>query len=274
MSETKFVKAKKEKNYTVLDNTFIKDTTLSWKAKGLMTYFLSLPDDWEIHFSEIEKHATDGKASLRSAINELKERGYLKAEQKKVNGKFAEMIYTIIENPSESSPHTDLPLPENPLAEKPLSENKPLLNTNNNKVLNIQSTNNNSDKPKNDIAPKQKSEYTQIIEHYFDNFEQLYNNGQVMTEKPIVNFKQVGVMVKNLLKSLTKDNIIKVLDVAMSDNWIVSNGYPLSIILSATQVNKLLNAKPMQQQNTHVKKEVYTDEEYLAGMDDLETIGF
>ena len=77
--DTKFIKTKKEKNYTVLDNTFIKDTRLSWKAKGLMTYLLSLPDDWTIHLSEIEQLATDGKSALLSAINELKEFGYLKA---------------------------------------------------------------------------------------------------------------------------------------------------------------------------------------------------
>lgn len=135
---------------------------------------------------------------------------------------------------------------------------------------------NSSAQPKNDTAPKQKSEYTQIIERYFDNFKQLYDNGQVMTEKPVVNFKQAGAMVKGLLKSISKESIFKVLDTAMNDMWIVSQGYPLAIILSATQVNKLLNAKPMQhyQQDTRVKKEVYTDEEYLAGMSDLDTIGF
>ena len=97
-----------------------------------------------------------------------------------------------------------------------------------------------------------------------------------MTEKPVVNFKQVGAMVKGLLKSISKESIFKVLDTAMNDMWIVSQGYPLAIILSATQVNKLLNAKPMQhyQQDTHVKKEVYTDEEYLVGASDLDTIGF
>ena len=137
MAETKFIKTKKDRNYTILDNTFIKDVNLSWKAKGLMAYFLSLPDDWEIHLSEIEKHATDGKATLRSAINELKEQGYLKVEQRKVNGKFAEMIYTIIENP-----YTEKPQAEKPQAEKPQAEKPPLLNTNNTKYLDIQNTNN------------------------------------------------------------------------------------------------------------------------------------
>ena len=133
MAETKFIKTKKDKNYTVLDNTFIQDLRLTWKAKGLMTYLLSLPDDWCIHLSELEEHAADGKDSLKTAIKELKIYGYLIATQKKNEaGRFCETVYTVIEKP---------------LAEKPLAEKPPLLNTNIqstnvNKVLNEQSTNN------------------------------------------------------------------------------------------------------------------------------------
>jgi len=140
MGETRFIKTKKERNYTVLDNTFLKDKSLSWKAKGLMAYFLSLPDDWTIHFSEIEKHATDGKASLRSAINELKEKGYLRAEQKRVDNRFAEMVYTIIENPAEDFPLTDFQQTEKQKTGNQFTENQPLQNTNNNKLLKGQNT--------------------------------------------------------------------------------------------------------------------------------------
>jgi len=140
MGETRFIKTKKERNYTVLDNTFLKDESLSWKAKGLMAYFLSLPDDWTIHFSEIEKHATDGKASLRSAINELKEKGYLRAEQKRVDNRFAEMVYTIIENPAEDSPFTDFQKTEKQKTGIQFTENQTLQNTNKNKLLKRQNT--------------------------------------------------------------------------------------------------------------------------------------
>lgn len=161
MSETKFVKTKKERNYTVLDNTFIQDANLSWKAKGLMAYLLSLPDDWVIHFSEIEKHSTDGKAALRSAINELKEHGYLKAEQKRENNRFAEMVYIIIENPAENekSPFTDFQETEKQETEKLNSENRTLQNTNTNKVLKKQNTDNiysAKPKPNQETTTKQK----------------------------------------------------------------------------------------------------------------------
>ena len=161
MSETKFVKTKKERNYTVLDNTFIQDASLSWKAKGLMTYLLSLPDDWEIHLSEIEKHSTDGKAALRSAINELKEHGYLRAEQKRKDNRFAEMIYVIIENPAEKekSLFTDFQETGKQKTEKLNSENRTLQNTNINKVLKEQNTDNiysAKPKPNQETTIKQK----------------------------------------------------------------------------------------------------------------------
>ena len=145
--DTKFIKTTKERDYTIIDNTFIKDCRLSWKAKGLMTYLLSLPDDWSIHLSEVEKHATDGKSALRSAINELKELGYLKAEQQRENNRFAEMVYIIIENPDEDSLFTDFQQTENLNSENLHTENQTLQNTNNKKILKEQNTNN---------IPKQK----------------------------------------------------------------------------------------------------------------------
>lgn len=138
MADTYFIKEKKDKNFTVLDNTFIKDTSLSWKAKGVMTYLLSLPEDWKVNFCEIEKHACDGRDSLRSAIKELREKGYLVVEQtRNEKGLFTETVYKIIEKPQ-----TEIPFADNPLADEPHAENPKLLNTNNNKILNKLNTNN------------------------------------------------------------------------------------------------------------------------------------
>lgn len=186
--DTKFIKTKKEKNYTVLDNTFIKDTRLSWKAKGLMTYLLSLPDDWTIHLSEIEKHATDGKSALRSAINELKELGYLRAEQKRENNRFAEMVYIIIENPD--SPLTDFQQTENLQTENLNSENQTLQNTNNDKVLNKQSTDNNITKPK----KSKLGTYLNVLLTDAELLKLIEKLGQEKTVAVIKNFSELKEM--------------------------------------------------------------------------------
>ena len=69
-------------NFTILSNEFLRDENLSLKAKGLLAYILSLPDDWKIYFEEIEKHHRDGKASLRSAWKELESNGYARTLRK------------------------------------------------------------------------------------------------------------------------------------------------------------------------------------------------
>ena len=45
--------------YIVINKRFIEDENLSLKAKGLMSYFLSKPDDWQFYTEEIKKHTTE-----------------------------------------------------------------------------------------------------------------------------------------------------------------------------------------------------------------------
>ena len=98
---------------------------LSWKAKGILCYLLSLPEDWDVHWTEVAKHATDGKTSLRSGVDELKEAGYIKHEKKQdEKGKFRHNYYIY------EYPDTDYPDPENPHLDNPHSGNQKLQRTN------------------------------------------------------------------------------------------------------------------------------------------------
>ena len=40
-------KIEKNNNYTVMSNYHLIDKNLSYKAKGLLSFMLSLPDDWD-----------------------------------------------------------------------------------------------------------------------------------------------------------------------------------------------------------------------------------
>ena len=40
-------KIEKNKNYTVMSNYHLRDKNLSLKAKGLLSFMLSLPEDWD-----------------------------------------------------------------------------------------------------------------------------------------------------------------------------------------------------------------------------------
>jgi hypothetical protein len=100
VSGTTFHRTKKERNYSVIDNTILKDSRASFRAKGLMCYLLSLPEDWKIYLKEIQNHVSDGKDSLSSAITELENLGYLKKElNPKIGGRFSGYSFEIIESP-------------------------------------------------------------------------------------------------------------------------------------------------------------------------------
>lgn len=63
-------------NFTIISNDFLRDENLSLKAKGLLSYIMSLPDDWKIYFEELTDHSTDGERSTRAAWKELETQGY------------------------------------------------------------------------------------------------------------------------------------------------------------------------------------------------------
>lgn len=92
--------AKTASNYYMAHKYYVEDTRLSFKAKGIMSYLLSKPDDWTIYQAEVAKASKDGKASVRSAFNELLELGYLTREvARKENGDFNGYTYTLYEIP-------------------------------------------------------------------------------------------------------------------------------------------------------------------------------
>lgn len=146
MAETYFIRHSKQRDYTVMNNTFLRDNNLSWKAKGLFAYILSLPEDWKIYLSELQTHATDGETSLRSAIKELTDNGYIVQKRLKDDkGRWASYVYQIVENP----------FVENLNVDNLDMENQVLLNTNNTKYLNELKTNKSSkDDTQSSLIPK------------------------------------------------------------------------------------------------------------------------
>lgn len=57
--------------------SIVMDKRLSWKAKGILTYAFSRPEDWSFYKKEMEQHASDGEKSLDSGLKELHDLGYL-----------------------------------------------------------------------------------------------------------------------------------------------------------------------------------------------------
>ena len=124
------IKKDYSKGFTTLNNVVLRDKRLSWKARGIFSYLWSMPDDWDFYETEVAKHATDGRASLRSGLGELTKFGYLeRTRSRNKNGKFGAPVWILHDDPSDDrKPMFDFPTLEKPTLEKPTLENRTLLN--------------------------------------------------------------------------------------------------------------------------------------------------
>ena len=130
----KKIVVKKKTDYTVISNVFLRDEKLSLKSKGLLAYVLSLPNDWVLYVTELSNHHKDGTSAIYSAFKELIEHGYVRRKRERIDGKLKGIDYIISETPILKNLNQ-----ENSNEENSNEENQALLNTNNNKVNNIQS---------------------------------------------------------------------------------------------------------------------------------------
>ena len=127
----------KNVNYTVMSNHHLQDKRLSLKAKGLLSYMLSLPDDWDYSLKGLTTGCRDGIDSVRSAVHELEDGGYLcRSKVRDARGRIVDYNYEVFELPQKESaedvpvPASDSPSSENPTSGFPTLENPIQQNTN------------------------------------------------------------------------------------------------------------------------------------------------
>ena len=134
------IRVPKVTNYTVMSNHHLTDRDLSFKAKGLMSYMLSRPDDWDFTIAGLSRLNKDGRDAIGRIIQELESHGYLeRIRRRQSKGTFGTMEYVLheqpmpgnpaLDNPALENPGQDNPVLDNPAQEKPAQENRPQLNT-------------------------------------------------------------------------------------------------------------------------------------------------
>lgn len=137
----------KNKDYTVMSNTHLRDKRLSLKAVGLLSIVLSLPDDWHYTINGLVGSVKDGKDSVESAIKELKKNGYLRVDKIYPNGncnriqyqytffeKSQEVVFQPLENQDIENQEVESQVFENPHAY--INTNKQSTNKQNTKEQN------------------------------------------------------------------------------------------------------------------------------------------
>lgn len=105
------VRTRKNKNYSSINNTVLRDERLSWRARGIAAYLLTMPDDWEINHDHLWKHGIEGRDAVLNAMRELEEVGYLvRTKTQDKRGKFQTTV-TLHEEPQPTTENP--PIPEN-----------------------------------------------------------------------------------------------------------------------------------------------------------------
>lgn len=133
------MRTEKNKNYTVMGNYHLRDKELSLKAKGLLSIMLSLPDGWNFSTQGLTTLSSDGETAIRSTLKELEQKGYLKRNKVRINGKIVDWEYVVYEQK-----HPCVPVDESPVDENVHVNNRTQLNT---KEINTKEINNFSTSP-------------------------------------------------------------------------------------------------------------------------------
>ena len=109
-------RVERTQGYTVMSNYHLKDTALSLKAKGLLSMFLSFPDDWNYSTRGLASICKEGVEAIGNTIKELEKAGYiLRRQLRGANGRITDTEYVIYERPQTPEP----PAPEDDIPYTP-----------------------------------------------------------------------------------------------------------------------------------------------------------
>lgn len=204
------VRVEKTANYTVMSNYHFKEKEMSLKAKGLLSFMLSLPESWDYSISGLEKCLKESRSTIAGILKELEQFGYLSRRLiRDERGKISDWEYTIYEMPYVEAPHTENQHVDNQHIENQHVENGTQINTNKQNT-NKKNTN--------------KQNYKAIVDELInddDVKEALYDYIEMRKMKKMVLTDRALRMLINKLRKLSNDKNeqIQMLDEATVKNW-------------------------------------------------------
>lgn len=201
-------RVEKNKNYTVMCNTHLRDKDLSLKAKGLLSLMLSLPDDWDYTLRGLAAINKESINTISGIVNELIEHGYIIRQQIRGNaGRFGDIDYIIFESPEKceqyileheekkdaqmediSPCHKNCDTVETlinsglePCHKKPYTETRDTDSCDANKILNKQNTNITNNQS---IHPKDDKEYVEFYKHMVEQVKDSIDYEALLWDRP------------------------------------------------------------------------------------------
>ncbi len=116
--------------YFALARAVPQDERLSFEARGLLTYLLSKPADWQIQIADLQREGGCGRDRIYRLLKELRDAGYVQRERiHQPNGAFVWGPYRVYEIPFPENAEmvqemrAKQPFPEKPDTAQPDTEN-------------------------------------------------------------------------------------------------------------------------------------------------------
>ena len=246
-------------NFTLMDNTCLKTSTLSMQAMGLFAYLMTLPNDWVIYKSELVNHFSNGRDAVYKAFNELIENGFITyVEKKNDKNQFQGYEYYIHEKPVEESEKSELkkrsknnnqnadgkPDTGKPDTGIPYTGNPSLLSTNKQSTDKLNSKSHSFSKAENKKTEKQtfkNTDYQQVYDAYYENCNTLCKQGRFDNPKPVlpVYIKQT---IKKAFESYGVDAVVSAVKESINHDWLVNEkNYTFAFIFGKNELPNLIN---------------------------------
>lgn len=192
---------KKTRDYTVMSNYHLKEKTMSLKAKGLLTVLLSLPDEWDYSIDGIVSICKENESAIKTALDELKQYGYLIVKKKMPNetetGRI-EYEYNVFEKPQKQE--IEKQGVENQGVVFQVVENQGQLNTNYNSIKEL-NTNYKTPLPP-DGGEAAKNEANALFEQFWEQYPRKVDKKG--TERMFGRIKGIDELMPQILAALEK----------------------------------------------------------------------
>lgn len=94
--------------FTMVPNALLCDASLKERARITYIILASKPDGWVYYEKELLTHMYSGRDALRSSLNELEQRGWIKRRQLRKGGKYAGSEIVVYDTPFDQEQDADI----------------------------------------------------------------------------------------------------------------------------------------------------------------------
>ena len=93
------LKKKLTGNFTIINNTVLRDKRMGCTERGAYVTLVSMADDWNFSIRGLAAIMPDGVTKISRALKRLETLGYLRRERLYENGKIKDWVYYIYDEP-------------------------------------------------------------------------------------------------------------------------------------------------------------------------------